>query len=154
MRAVVTIVPSESRHREDINRLTLVSKAHWGYSDELMALWHDGLVMTPQDFATFDVHHAEDDGHIVGVYALDDPPIELVSLFVAPSHIGSGVGSLLFRHAADNARSKGASGLLVESDPNAVGFYERMGCVVVGDRPSIPEGRRLPLLRIDLSSPS
>jgi hypothetical protein len=49
------------------------------------------------------------------------------------------------------AAASGYRSLFIESDPNAAGFYEKMGGQLVGHRPvpSIP-GRKLPLYRIFL----
>mgnify|MGYP003693542487 CR=1 FL=1 len=41
--------------------------------------------------------------------------------------------------------------LIVVSDPNAEGFYLKMGCRRIGTRPSeLEDGRQLPLLRLAL----
>jgi hypothetical protein len=53
--------------------------------------------------------------------------------------------------AVSRARAGGASALELDADPNAVGFYERMGARQVGETPSsVVPGRSLPRMRIDL----
>ena len=67
-----------------------------------------------------------------------------------PSAIGSGAGRRLFEHASRTLRAtSGAPALEVDADPHAVGFYERMGAVRIGETAStlIP-GRTLPRLRL------
>jgi hypothetical protein len=38
----------------------------------------------------------------------------------------------------------------VISDPNVRGFYEELGAMAVGEEPSVPAPRRLPVLQFDL----
>jgi predicted N-acetyltransferase YhbS len=51
----------------------------------------------------------------------------LDDLWVVPEWIREGIGSRLFRHAVNLVRDVGASRMEWVSDPEAVGFYERMG---------------------------
>lgn len=97
---------------------------------------------------------AERNGAIVGFYALacpDSPDCELDALFVAPAHIGGGVGRALFRHAVRAAAKAGFARMLIQSDPNAEYFYRAAGAEAAGWRASasIP-GRQLPVFTIDL----
>jgi GNAT superfamily N-acetyltransferase len=48
-------------------------------------------------------------------------------LWVEPGRMRTGLGTRLFRHAAGAAREMDASEMEWEGEPNAVGFYERMG---------------------------
>jgi len=68
-------------------------------------------------------------------------------LWLYPRLIGRGIGRRLFEHALLTARELGFESLLIESDPNAEGFYLAMGAMRVGERRS-PSGRTLPLLRV------
>ncbi len=67
------------------------------------------------------------------------------------SRLRSAAGSeqALFRHAADQARAAGARALRWEAEPNAVGFYERMGAETVGTVTS-EWGRTLPVMQVEL----
>ena len=75
----------------------------------------------------------------------------LEKLFVEPERLRGGVGGALFRWAVESARALGAYRIVIEADPDAVPFYERMGAVVDGTAPSgsIP-GRQLPRLVLAL----
>jgi hypothetical protein len=49
------------------------------------------------------------------------------------------------------ARAAGAHRLVYPSDPNAVGFYRRMGALAVGTTAStVDASRRLPLMHYEL----
>ena len=58
----------------------------------------------------------------------------------------------MFIHAAGVAAATGATVMEIESDPNAEGFYKRMGATRVGEVAAEIEGEKrvLPLLRFDL----
>ena len=137
----------------DAQRLTTIAhaaKRHWGYPEELISLWQADLTISPQFIIDFPVFCAVRDSEIVGFYALlhIGETFELEHLWVDPQHMGIGVGTLLFQHAVLTVRSMGGSVLNIASDPHAEGFYLRMGATCVGETPSKPEGRTLPLLTL------
>jgi GNAT superfamily N-acetyltransferase len=139
-----------------LSELALRSKAHWGYDDAFQAACRDELTVHPDDLASGVVVVAEVDGERAGFSRLTGPDVDGVGeadmLFVAPGHIGTGVGHALFMRLRGDAVSRGCTALRIEADPHAVTFYEREGAVHVGEVPSasIP-GRALPLLRLDLA---
>ena len=76
---------------------------------------------------------------------------EIDAFFVDPDAMLGGIGSRLWQHMEGELRARRVTKLDVESDPNAVGFYQAMGMTLAGEVPSqsIP-GRSLPLLKKDL----
>lgn len=115
-------------------------------------MWNDPLTITPRFISDNKVYAACVDGEIAGFSALvaDEGRVWLDHLWVSPQHIGTGVGKALFIHAAGEAASTGAFVMEIESDPNAEGFYKRMGAARVGETASEIEGERrvLPLLAL------
>jgi len=67
-----------------------------------------------------------------------------------------GIGKALFEHATAEARKLGFDSIKIEADPNAEGFYKRMGAIGVGASVSNVEGetRTLPLLEFRLAKSS
>ncbi len=135
-----------------LTAIALEAKRHWGYSESMIDLWRDGLTFTPEYLTVHVVYAAELDGRVVGLYALagsgDEQEIE--HFWVLPECHGRGIGRELFDHAVVTARTNGATRIKVVSDPNAEEFYVKMGARRVGEEPSKPEGRRLPVLLLDL----
>ena len=115
-----------------------------------MAACRAELTVTPDDLRRGRVRVA-DDGEIVGFHGVIDSELEW--LFVAPHAIGHGVGAALFTDALEIARADGLEVLRIAADPNAAGFYARMGARLIGETPSasIP-GRMMPVYAIGLSS--
>ncbi|MDP5136609.1 acetyltransferase [Rheinheimera baltica] len=85
-------------------------------------------------------------GEIVGFCGVHDGNIEM--LFIAPEMRGQGIGALLAAHAIT---SQGATKVDVnEQNPQALGFYQRIGFVVTGRSPTDGQGKSYPLLHMAL----
>jgi GNAT superfamily N-acetyltransferase len=138
-----------------LSELAFAAKAFWGYDQAFMRACRDELTLDPDDLARRHVVVAELDGAVAGFYSLDsDPPAgELGNLWVRPGSIGTGLGRVLWRDAMAAAAAAGFEHLTIDADPNAEGFYLRMGAERVGEAPSasIP-GRLLPLMRIGVGA--
>jgi GNAT superfamily N-acetyltransferase len=95
---------------------------------------------------------ADEDGRAVGFYALSGraPVLDLEHCWVLPERIGRGIGARLIAHATETCRAAGARSLRIAADPFAEGFYRRMGARAAGRVPSMPRGRTLPLLTLDV----
>jgi N-acetylglutamate synthase-like GNAT family acetyltransferase len=140
--------PAASGDYERVRELTLESKAHWGYDRDFVRSWAEGL--------TFESDRerwvAEVEGEIVAWAALVPPSdgvAVLDDLWVDPAWMGRGLGSRLFRVAADRARELGAKRLEWGAEPNSVGFYEKVGGRKLRDH--VTEwGRVAPWMGLDL----
>jgi GNAT superfamily N-acetyltransferase len=147
--AIRTVVPAEA---ETLTTVAYAAKRYWHYPEEYILLWQADLTVTPEFIRRNPVYCAVRNGEIVGFYALsgDGPIRELEHMWVMPDHIAKGIGARLFDHAIHTARAGGGRCLRIASDPHAEGFYRRMGAQRIGEVPSQPEGRSLPLLAVDL----
>ncbi|MDP9139001.1 MAG: GNAT family N-acetyltransferase [Pseudomonadota bacterium] len=147
----VTILVRQAENAEAtlLTSLALRSKASHGYDAAFMEKCRNELFIGSHSLSERDIWVAQDTaGTIVGFFGLW-PPVggvaEVDPVFVEPARTGQGVGQALWRKLEDRARFAGADKIGLDADPNAVGFYERMGCVTIGESPSasIP-GRFLP----------
>lgn len=144
---------------EDAATLTRIAhdaKRHWGYPEHWLKHWQDDLTISPEFVAANQVYVAERDGDLLGFYALiiRKEKAELDHLWVAPAHIGTGVGKELFIHAMRCAAKENVSGVEILSDPNAEGFYRKLGAHRIGEAVSEIDGepRTLPRLIVDPKS--
>ena len=129
------------------------SKAHWGYERSRVDDWAKGEDFSLARFGAREIYAAEVDGRIVAWFSLTSSTAgtcHLDDLWVEPSSIGGGIGKQLFEQASTRARELGCSVLEWDTDPNAQGFYERMGARIVGEVTST-WGRQLPVMRIELA---
>ena len=129
------------------------SKAHWGYSQEFLEIVRPMLTFSQADLSDDYVYVLEGSRGPIGMYRLLDTPPQgtLEDLWLDPEAIGSGMGRRLFEHALVIAAGLGLTTLLIESDPNAEGFYLAMGAKRIGQRASA-SGRTLPLLAINTAT--
>lgn len=144
------VIEATAQHIPAMNEVILAAKRHWGYSEELMSVWLPDLLVDQVILASRHFWLLEAEAGIVGVLSIsvdEDQLCELEDFWVLPEFMGNGAGRMMFDFVQDWLRKQQLSELMIASDPNAKGFYERMGAVEVGFRPSQPEGRMLPLMR-------
>ena len=137
-----------------LSEIAFAAKAHWGYPKHWLEIWKPQLTFSPEYFEENESWAAEADGYPIAFYTLQekDGHAWIENLWVSPALIGKGVGKELFLHAAALSRRRGYKTLRLEADPNAVGFYEKMGMDKIGERHSEVEGqpRILPIMEMKL----
>jgi GNAT superfamily N-acetyltransferase len=115
---------------ERLREIAAAAKGHWGYDAAVVRAWAASLDLSPGRLSGAEAFVADADGRAIG-WAEVLPPeggaCVLEHLWVEPARIGAGIGSQLFRHAAGRARRLGATAMEWEAEPNALGFYARMG---------------------------
>jgi len=142
-----------------INEIAFQSKAYWKYPDNMMARFREELswsTVESTETSHFGVAAESQGDTPVGFYCvarkLGQAEGELEALFVRPDYIGKGLGRMLMQQVCQIAERWNLHSLLIQSDPNAEGFYLAMGAVNIGSRPSVSIAtRQLPLLRLELS---
>ena len=156
------------RQAEDIesNILTSISfasKRYWNYPEEYFSVWKDELTITSDYINENIVFVAEVDKKIVGYFSIveikDDfwtgkvlvrKGFWLEHIFIEPDFIGKRIGSELVSFMRDLCRKKKIARICVFSDPNAKGFYNRIGARYIGESPSSIEGRTVSLFELDI----
>jgi N-acetylglutamate synthase-like GNAT family acetyltransferase len=138
---------------EILTAIARAAKRHWGYPEEWIEQWKTDLTITNDFIAKNEMFVAMIDEEIAGCGALviDGTQAELEHMWVLPKYIGTGVGRFLFENIRERARDLKVSGLEISSDPNAEGFYERMGATRIGEVRSSVDGqpRSLPRMKIE-----
>lgn len=144
-------------HPEEADKLTwiaLTAKRHWGYPERWMKIWAPQLAFSEDYFEENESWVAAMEEEPVAFYTLLDKNGKawIENLWVAPELIGQGIGKMLFLHAVELVRQRGYKLLQLEADPNALGFYEKMGMHQISERRSDVEGqpRVLPVMEMEL----
>lgn len=144
------ITPARPQDAARLTELAFTAKQHWGYPNRWIENWRGQLTVTAEFVGSHETFLAVVDKQTVGFYALrrKDAVLELVHLWVLPEWMGRGIGRALFRHAIERAKALGFQKVAIESDPNAEGFYLRMGARRVGESVQMVEQQRreLPVL--------
>lgn len=137
---------------EGLSQIAIKAKAYWGYPQRWMEIWRPQLTFSPEYFEENESWAAEVNNQPIAFHTLQDKDKNawIENLRVLPEFIGQGVGRQLFLHAMFRSRELGYGILQLEADPNAVGFYEKMGMRKIGERHSEADGkpRLLPIMEI------
>jgi len=146
---------------DKLTRLALESKGYWGYPEEWMNIWTDELTVSSEYINNNMVVLAEEDSELLGFISIVEYSSKhmitcneynisggffIDNLFVQPSHIQRGIGKGLMAVSFNWCIAKNIEKLYVYSDPNAKGFYEKMGALFLGEVVSGKLGRSLPFL--------
>ena len=148
----MTIRQARPEEAHLLTGLAMRSKAFWGYDDEFMEACRSVLTVTEDKIRRHQVWLAMEGPEIAGFYTLIAGEIGILDdMFVKPAFIGTGTGKRLWDHMTALARRLGVREIGIDADPNAEGFYIRMGAVRVGDVEStaVP-GRFLPKMKVTL----
>lgn len=133
------------------------AKRYWGYPENWIQHWQTDLTVSSEFVRENPVYVAEQDGELVGFYALivRNEKAELEHMWVAPKNIDQGIGKELFIHAMHEAARQNVAVVEISSDPNAEGFYRKMGAQRIGEVASEIRGeqRALPRLSVDPNRP-
>jgi GNAT superfamily N-acetyltransferase len=143
----------------DALRLTAIafaSKRDWGYPEQWLAAWRPQLTVTPAYIREHVVFVIRVGPRLRGFYALAERPRhwDLDHFWIHPDAMGRGLGRRLFTHAVRYVKRRGPLLLSIVADPNAAGFYQRMGARPAGtvSAPIAGIKRRLPRLELRFAS--
>jgi ribosomal protein S18 acetylase RimI-like enzyme len=139
---------------EALTEIAHLAKRHWGYPESWIEGWRSLLTITPEYIAQHAVWVATVGSQRAGfaIVSVSGTRAVLEHLWIHPDWMQRGVGRDLFTQAVTTAKSRGCSTMEIESDPNAQGFYAKMGASLIGQRPSrvAAHKRALPILEIAL----
>jgi N-acetylglutamate synthase-like GNAT family acetyltransferase len=139
---------------DTLTEIAHAAKRHWNYPEKWMAQWRADLTITPDFIANNEVFVAVAGGDIAGCCALvvGDSLAELEHMWIDPQQMGNGVGRALFEYTRQRAQELGLNELELSADPNAEGFYKRMGAKRIGEIQADMDGqpRVLPRMTVNL----
>jgi GNAT superfamily N-acetyltransferase len=149
-----SIRPVNYLEAEALSQIALAAKRHWGYPEHWIQLWKPQLTFDADYFKVNESWAADLNGHPVAFYTLLDKNgmAWLDNLWVMPEYMSQGIGRSLFQHSMKLARLRGYKIYRLEADPNAAGFYEKMGMHKIAERKYELDGqpRILPLMEMKL----
>jgi ribosomal protein S18 acetylase RimI-like enzyme len=152
--SALTIRPAGPRDAARLTAIAVASKSDWGYPREWIAAWTPQLTVTPAYIREHAVFVALTGRRIRGFSALVHTARywDLDHFWIHPDAMGRGIGRRLFTHTIGYLTDREPPVLRIIADPNAVGFYQRMGARRAGSV-AAPIGRlrrRLPRLELRL----
>lgn len=142
---------SAKDHRE-LTRISFAAKRYWNYPEEYYEIWRDELTITPEYIQVNKVYTASREGVITGFYSImsSGGKSYLDHMFIDPHYHKQGIGTLLMQHAVKHQKETGISELTIYVDPNAAGFYDKIGAEKTGTIQSNIKNRLIPVYRMAL----
>jgi GNAT superfamily N-acetyltransferase len=150
---------------QTLTRISFSSKSYWGYPTEYFDIWNDELTITHKYIEENTVYVYEIKNKILGYYSIVELKEDfeaskivmhkgfwLEHMFLLPGYIGRGIGTKMFTHIREICLLKGILKLGILADPNAKGFYEKMGCQYLDEFPSTIPNRTTPWLELRASN--
>jgi GNAT superfamily N-acetyltransferase len=161
--AIQMIRQAKIQEAEILTKISFRSKGYWGYPEEFFDIWSNELTISSDYIQNNDVFVFENDGEIIGYYAIvelkDDIEVSgiriskgywLEHMFIEPWGIGKGIGTKMFDHLRKRCGSLGINELGILADPNSRGFYEKMGCEYQSEYSSTIKDRTTPFLSLKI----
>ncbi|TKI72671.1 GNAT family N-acetyltransferase [Lysinibacillus mangiferihumi] len=133
-----------------LSNLAYKSKAYWGYTEDFLQQCKNDLTVTKDYIEENPVYlMMESDNKIVAFYSFTINDRKLDALFIDPDFIGQGLGRIIWDHVLNKAEELGINEFTLDSEPNAEGFYLKMGAKNIGSTPStVFPDRHLPLMKV------
>lgn len=139
---------------DQLSNIAINSKGYWGYDEKFLRKCKPYLTITKRDIEETPVYIIASAESILGFYQLrplNEVEIDLVMFFIDPKHVKKNLGKKLIEHSKEISRELGFKTLIIESDPNSKGFYEKYGGKFKGYAKSeVLEERMLPVYVISL----
>ncbi|AFM40519.1 putative acetyltransferase [Desulfosporosinus acidiphilus SJ4] len=157
----IIIQRAESKNSPDLTLISFASKRYWNYPEEYFDVWKQELTITPDYIKNNLVYIAEVEGKITGYFSIVEVKGDfragkvlvrkgywLDHLFIRPEFIGEGIGTELISFAVNLCGQKSIGRLFIFSDPNAKGFYEKIGARYIEESASSIQGRSVLLYEL------
>ncbi len=159
----ITIRPAKDDENGVLTNISFASKKYWNYPQEYLNVWRTELTVTSDYINTNIVFVAEVDGNVVGYFSIVEVKEDfftgqfmvrkgfwLEHIFILPEFIGQGIGTDLMATAKKICAKTNIDRLYIFSDPNAKGFYDKLGAKYINESPSNIEGRTVSLFELEV----
>ncbi len=165
MTSQLVIRKADSADSPILTEISFSAKRYWNYPEEYYSIWKDELTIT-EDYIKYNtVFKALVNNQIVGFYSIVKNPRDqsfgkvfmkagywMDHIFIRPEYINRGIGSKLIEHLKGYCKDNGIVKLTIFVDPNAIGFYEKVGASFKYMSESNIENRQIPVFEFDFSS--
>ncbi|PHA02286.1 GNAT family N-acetyltransferase [Bacillus pseudomycoides] len=140
------------KEANELSNLALSSKATWNYSEEFILACKEDLTITERYIKNNYVYILEEKHEIIGFFSFQRKEVDSLDfLYLHPSYKGKGYGRILWEGVIQKATELNIKSFTIDSDPNAEGYYIKMGAKLIGETPStVFKDRLLPLLQYDV----
>ena len=120
-----------------------------------MDLWKTDLEVSQEYILKNEVVKVYERNRFIGFYGIkftNKDEAEIDHLWLLPEKIRQGLGRLIFNHIFVCLKSKKYKKATLVAEPNAKGFYEKMGGIVIGQHQSKVSGRFLDIYEFQIEA--
>lgn len=159
----MTIRRAEENEDELLTALSFASKHVWNYPKEYFNVWKNELTITKDYIRNNQVYIAAIEKQVTGYFSIVKVANDFYSgdvfvkkgfwlehLFIKPEFIKKGIGTRLIQFAVDLCRGNGVRTLNIFADPNAAGFYNKIGADYIGESPSSIKNRNVMVYQLNI----
>lgn len=145
------IIKSEIGDAKILTKITIASKSYWDYFPEQIENWNNDLTITENYISEKNVYKLVSNNEIIGYYSffISNKHVGLDNLFILPEYIGKGVGKRLLFDFFEKAKNIKYDKIILYSDPNSEGFYQKFGFKTIGQKSTSEPNRFLPIMEKD-----
>lgn len=137
-----------------LTHMAYESKGLWGYTPEIMQIWEPELLVDGNYIMQNIVYKILTDSQLIGFYALRyvnaENCFEIDHLWLKPTHINQGIGRAVFLRILAQLKELGQHRVLLNGEPHARGFYEKMHGKIVTERKTRLPGVLQPVYEFDV----
>lgn len=147
---------AEIEDAQQLTEIAFAAKRYWKYPEAYFAIWEKELTITSGYIRDHWVYKAIIEGNTIGFFSIVEVMEDFYAgktfvhkgfwldhLFLIPDYIGKGIGRRVMGFINQHCIQKNVENLYIFSDPNAYGFYEKVGAVYQSESPSSIEGRNV-----------
>ena len=155
---MVEIRRAERYENHILTDISFKSKHYWYYPEEYYEIWKDELTISERYIEDNRVFVAETNNRVVGYFSIIEVKEDfwagkvfvkhgfwLEHIFIKPNFIKKGIGSQLIKFATKYCEENNIELLNIFSDPNAKGFYQKIGAKYISEYESSIENRTVSL---------
>ena len=158
-----TIEYANLDHLDRLTEIAFSGKRHWGYPEEYYEIWETELTIT-EDYLKnnvvkiilendiikgfYSICYNEDEKHVGETFI--EKGYWLDFMFLDEKFIGNGLGKIMFNDSINEIKNNGGTNFYIFSDPNAQGFYKKMGCKFIRESKSSIKNRTIPIYKYEI----
>jgi GNAT superfamily N-acetyltransferase len=146
-----------------LTSIAFEAKRTWNYPDHYFETWKNELTISEEYIQAKIVYCIEFNSVYAGFYSLVFNPTDqffgdvfveqgwwLDHMFIVPQYQKMGIGTLFMEHLKTICSEMGTTVIRIFVDPNAAGFYEKMGSVKIRSSKSSIPGREIPVYQLHM----
>lgn len=145
-------IKADSTYTRELRNMAHSSEAYWGYEQSFMAIFDRVFNITDDFIKNNPVYIGVDNDNILcfwGAICKGDT-CELEYFYVSPQQINKGLGKVMWKNFISWCSTNQIKQISFVTSEEAIGFYEKMGALLVGKAFSSIDNRPIPKFELQL----